>query len=61
MNNYDRAKERYLREVRKRREKALALRGKGNTFAIIGAHFGVTRQRAEQMVKKAGEEAKGAL
>ena len=42
--------------AKKRNAKALALRTKGKTLQEIGDHFGVSRERARQMVKKASEE-----
>ena len=35
-----------------RRERMLALRDKGLTYSQIGMHFGLTRQRIEQLINK---------
>jgi len=42
------------------RHRAYELREEGWTFQSIGTQFGVTRQRAKQMVDKAREERAGA-
>ena len=48
-----------LRESKRRREKALAMRRKGKRLQEIGDELGVTRERARQLVAKALEEEAG--
>lgn len=36
-----------------KRQRAIAMRGKGKTWAAIGAALGLTRQGASQLVKRA--------
>lgn len=45
-----------LAESRKRRQQALALRQGGMSLQEIGTRFGVTRERARQMVAAALKE-----
>ena len=45
------AKKRVDGDQAKRRKRAYDMRQKGKTFGQIGTALGVTRQRAEQMVK----------
>lgn len=44
------------RAVVKRRKKALALHSQGKNFTEIGQALGVTRQRAQQIVKAAQKD-----
>jgi len=46
------AYEKFLRENDLRRKEARKLRKQGLTWAEIGLHLGVTRQRAQQMGSK---------
>jgi len=46
------AYEKFLRENDLRRKEARKLRKQGLTWAAIGLHLGVTRQRAQQMGSK---------
>ena len=46
------AYEKFLRENDLRRKEARKLRKQGLTWAAIGMHLGVTRQRAQQMGSK---------
>ena len=48
-----------LRESKRRREKALAMRRKGKRLQEIGDELGVTRERARQLVAKALQEETG--
>ena len=54
---FDAARARFFKEARLRRATASRLRNAGMTFQQIGDKFGVSRQRAQAMVKKAAEEA----
>lgn len=47
----------YMKAARERRAKALARKLQGATYEEIGKEFGVTRQRAQLIVKRAQEEA----
>ncbi len=46
-----------IREAKKRRDRALAMKEAGKTFREIGDALGVTRQRAKALVDKAKVEA----
>lgn len=48
--------DRLAAEARKRRNRALALRDKGESWGAIGDVFGVSRQRVRQMVERASAE-----
>ena len=50
-DEYLQARKTIADEQAKRNKKAHTMRGKGSTFTAIGKALGVTRQRAEQMVK----------
>ena len=45
-----------LRDAAKRRKQALAMQQAGKTLKEIGEHFGVTRERARQLIAKAIKE-----
>lgn len=45
-----------LKEAKKRRQNALRMFRAGQKYKEIGKHFGVTRERARQLVAKAIQE-----
>lgn len=48
-----------IREAKRRRARALAMRNAGKTLQEVGDALGVTRQRAKALVDKARTEAGG--
>ena len=49
-----------MRQIAKRRKKALKLRDQGKTYEQIGDELGVSKQRAERIVKAAQRDNGGA-
>lgn len=57
MSKFDQLNARIASEARKRRNRALVLRDKGKSWSEIGTALGgISRQRAQQLVKLAAAE-----
>ena len=51
--------DRLVKEARRRRAAALAMKDSGKTFQEVGDALGVSRQRAKALVDRARDEASG--